>query len=196
MLSLRSLNLFFLSDRSDRSDHMKPGFTVINRWKDLQQAREIGRFIRRIGPRRLFTLGYLGLEPTTTLHAQAYLTFFGWVLCCQCMATTRHTAYNFTFYRERKQKKTNLSLLLSFPLDIVLVTIIENTVQLRSTQWTVFSHLQVFLWSLMIFMYSLMHSANYPYLSEGKDNIKWFCHKLITLRLHIIKVKTKAMLSP
>ena len=61
------------------------------------------------------------------------------------MATTRHTAYNFTFYRERKQKKTNLSLLLSFPLDIVLVTIIENTVQLRGTQWTVFSHLQVFL---------------------------------------------------
>ena len=50
------------------------------------------------------------------------------------MATTRHTAYNFTFYRERKQKKTNLSLVLSLPLDIVLVTIIENTVQLRGIQ--------------------------------------------------------------
>ena len=36
-------------------------------------------------------------------------------------------------------------------------------------------------------MYSLVHSANYPYLSEGKDS-KWFCHKLITLRLHINKV--------
>ena len=44
-------------------------------------------------------------------------------------------------------------------------------------------------------MYSLMHSANYPYLSDGKDNFKWFCHKPITLRLHINKVKTKAMLS-
>ena len=40
---------------------------------------------------------------------------------------------------------------------------------------------------------SLMHSANYPYLSEGKDS-QWFCHKPITLRLHINKVKTKAML--
>ena len=45
-------------------------------------------------------------------------------------------------------------------------------------------------------MYSLMHYANYPYLSEGKDNIIWFCHKPITLRLHINKVKTTAMLSP
>ena len=47
----------------------------------------------------------------------------------------------------------------------------------------------------MICMYSLMHSAIYPYLSEGKDS-KWFCHKPITLRFHINKVKTKAMLSP
>ena len=44
-------------------------------------------------------------------------------------------------------------------------------------------------------MYSLMRSANYPYLSEEKDS-KWFCHKPITLRLNINEVKTKAMLSP
>ena len=147
LLSLRSLNLFFSAIAVIVAIIWKPGFTTVtNRWRDLQQAsRGTGRLTRRIGPRRSFTLGYLGLEPTTTLHAQAYLTFFGRVLCCQCMATTRHTAYNFTFYRERKQKKTNLSLVLSLPLDIVLVTIIENTVQLRGIQWRLFSHLQVFL---------------------------------------------------
>ena len=31
---------------------------------------------------------------------------------------------------------------------------------------------------------------------EEKTVTKWFCHKPISLRLHINKVKTKAMLSP
>ena len=75
LLSLRSLNLFFSTIAVIVAIIWKPGFTVTNRWKDLQQAsRETGRFTRRIGPRRSFTLGYLGLEPTelptTTLHAQ------------------------------------------------------------------------------------------------------------------------------
>ena len=73
----RSLNLFFSAIAVIVAIIWKPGFIVTNRWKDLQQAsRETGRFTRRIGPRRLFTLGYMGLEPTTTLRAEAYLAFF------------------------------------------------------------------------------------------------------------------------
>ena len=43
--------------------------------------------------------------------------------------------------------------------------------------------------SVSVIIDDILHSANYPYLSEGKDNIKCFCHKPITLRLHINKVK-------
>ena len=77
LLSLRSLNLFFSAIAVIVAIIWKPGFTTVtNRWRDLQQAsRGTGRLTRRIGPRRSFTLGYLGLEPTTTLHAQAYLAF-------------------------------------------------------------------------------------------------------------------------
>ena len=76
LLSLRSLTLFFSEIAVIVAIIWKPGFIVTNRWKDLQQAsRETGRFTRRIGPRHSFTLGYLGLEPTTTLHAQAHLAF-------------------------------------------------------------------------------------------------------------------------
>ena len=147
LLSLRSLNLFFSAMAVIVAIIWKPGFTVTNRWKDLQQAsRETGRFTRRIGPRRSFTLGYMGLEPTTTLHAEAYLAFFVEFFAANAWLRRAIQPIISRFIENtNKTEKTNLSLLLSLPLDIVLVTIIENTVQLRGIQWTLFSHLQAFL---------------------------------------------------
>ena len=125
----------------------KPAFTVTNRLKDLQQAsRETGRFTRRIGSRRSFTLGYMGLEPTTTLHAEAYLAFFVEFFAANAWLRRAIQPIISRFIENtNKTEKTNLSLLLSLHLDIVLVTIIYNTVHFRGIQWTLFSHLQVFL---------------------------------------------------
>ena len=115
---LRSLN-FFSAIAAITAIIWKPGFTVTNRWKDLQQARrKAGRFTRRKGLRRSFTLGYLGLSLQQRLHAQH--TFLNSSLPPINAWLRRAVQPNFTFYRERKQKKTNFSPSLFLPLEIVL----------------------------------------------------------------------------
>ena len=115
---LRSLNIFS-AIAAITAIIWKPGFTVTNRWQDLQQARrKAGRFTRRKGLRRSFTLGCLGLSLQQRLHAQH--TFLNSSLPPINAWLRRAVQPNFTFYRERKQKKTNFSPSLSLPLEIVL----------------------------------------------------------------------------
>ena len=67
----------FFSDRSDRSDPMETRLYCDKSMKRFaaSQQRNQRVFPPRIGRRRSFTLVYLGLEPTTTLHAQHTLAF-------------------------------------------------------------------------------------------------------------------------
>ena len=94
----------------------KPSLTVTNPRKDLQQARR-GRFTRRKGLHRSF-LGYLGLS-LQQLCTRSILSFFVEFFAANAWLR-RAIQPNFTFYREHKQKKTNFTLSLSLPLDILV----------------------------------------------------------------------------
>ena len=95
---------FFLSDCSDHSDHMETKPYCDKSWKDLQQAsRETGRFTRRIGPRRLFTLGYMGLS-LQQLCTRSILSFFVEFFAADAWLR-RAIQPNFTFYWEPANKR-------------------------------------------------------------------------------------------
>ena len=128
-LSLRSLEsgfhmiaaiaeFFFSAIAAITAIIWKPSLTVTNPWKDLQQARrEAGRFTRRKGLHRSF-LGYLGLS-LQQLCTRSILSFFVEFFAANAWLR-RAIQPNFPFYREHKQKKTNFTLSLSLPLDILV----------------------------------------------------------------------------
>ena len=111
-------DLFFSAIAAITAIIWKPSLTVTNPWKDLQQARrEAGRFTRMKGLHRSF-LGYLGLS-LHQLCTRSILSFFVEFFAANAWLR-RAIQPNFTFYREHKQKKTNFTLSLSLPLDILV----------------------------------------------------------------------------